>query len=401
MDANRHQFPVGLLLTARSLRAFADGYVAVLLPVYLLTLGLGTLEVGVLSTVTMLGSAAATLAVGRWGHRFELRRLLVAAAALMALTGIGFAAFSSLWPLLIVALAGTMNPGGGDVSVFYPLEHTALAAAAPPESRTTAFARYSFIGSMFGAIGALAAAAPEWLAGRHGLAMLDALKLMFVAYGVIGVTVGFIYSRVPAAPAEAVRPSVPLGPSRATVWKLAGLFSIDSFAGGFLINAMLALWLFERFELSLTAAGAFFFWTGLLSAVSQLAAAPLARRIGLVNTMVFTHLPANVFCVLAALMPTLPLAVLFLCLRAALSSMDVPARTSYVMAVVSPAERPAAASLAAVPRSLAAAVSPAFAGYLLTLTSFGWPLVICGALKIVYDLTLLAMFRKVKPPEER
>ena len=148
---------IGLLLTARSLRAFADGYVAVLLPAYLLALGYGTIEVGVLSTVTMLGSAAATLAVGRWGHRFELRRMLIAAAALMTVTGVGFAAFSSLWPLLIVALAGTMNPGGGDVSVFYPLEHTALAAAAPAETRTSAFARYSFIGSIFGAVGALAA----------------------------------------------------------------------------------------------------------------------------------------------------------------------------------------------------------------------------------------------------
>jgi MFS family permease len=382
MDANHHQFPVGLLLTARSLRAFADGYVAVLLPVYLLTLGLGTLEVGVLSTVTMLGSAAATLAVGRWGHRFELRRLLVAAAALMALTGIGFAAFSSLWPLLIVALAGTMNPGGGDVSVFYPLEHTALAAAAPPESRTTAFARYSFIGSMFGAIGALAAAAPEWLAGRHGLAMLDALKLMFVAYGVIGVAVGFIYSRVPAAPAEAARPSAPLGASRATVWKLAGLFSIDSFAGGFIINALLALWLFERFDLSLGAAGAFFFWTGLLSAVSQLAAAPLARRIGLVNTMVFTHLPANLGLLLV---------------RSALSQMDVPARGAYVMSVVTPAERPAAASFTAVPRSLASALSPSLTGAMFAAGAMAAPLVLCGVLKCAYDVALLVMFRKVRP----
>src|SRR5918999_393387 len=184
---------IGLLLTARSLRAFADGYVAVLLPAYLLALGLGTIEVGVLSTVTMLGSAAATLAVGSWGNRFDLRALLIGAAALMALTGIGFAACSSLWPLLIVALAGTMNPGGGDVSVFYPLEHTALAAAAPAETRTSAFARYSFIGSLFGAVGALAAAAPEWLAQRHGVAMLDALKLMFIVYGAIGLAVGLIY----------------------------------------------------------------------------------------------------------------------------------------------------------------------------------------------------------------
>ena len=388
---------IGLLLTARSLRAFADGYVAVLLPAYLLALGFGTLEVGVLSTVTMLGSAAATLAVGRWGHRFDLRRMLIAAAALMTLTGVGFAAFSSLWPLLIIALAGTMNPGGGDVSVFYPLEHTALAAAAPAESRTTVFARYSFIGSLFGAAGALAAGVPEWLAQRHGVALLDALKLLFVAYGAIGVAVGFLYARCPATPAETAKPSVPLGPSRAVVWKLAGLFSVDSFAGGFIINALLALWLFERFELSLTGAGTFFFWTGLLSAVSQLAAAPLARRIGLVNTMVFTHLPANLCLIAAAFAPSLPVALGLLLVRSLLSQMDVPARGAYVMSVVTPAERPAAASFTAVPRSLASALSPSLTGVMFAAGAMATPLVLCGVLKSVYDVALLAMFRKVRP----
>ena len=385
------------LLTARSLRAFADGYIAVLLPVYLLALGLGTLQVGILSTVTMLGSAAATLAVGRWGHRFELRRMLIAAAGLMVLTGLGFAAFSSLWPLLIVALAGTMNPGGGDVSVFYPLEHTALAANAPAESRTSAFARYSFIGSLFGAIGALAAAAPEWLAERDAVSMLDALKLMFVLYGAIGIAVGLIYARFPRASVEAERPPAPLGPSRATVWKLAGLFSVDSFAGGFIINSLLALWLFERFNLSLTAAGAFFFWTGLLSAVSQLAAAPLARRIGLVNTMVFTHLPAN-FCLIgAAFAPTLDIALALLLVRSALSQMDVPARGAYVMSVVTPAERPAAASFTAVPRSLASSLSPAITGAMFAAGAMAAPLVLCGVLKSAYDVALLLMFSKVRP----
>jgi MFS family permease len=388
---------IGLLLTARSLRAFADGYVAVLLPAYLLALGYGTIEVGVLSTVTMLGSAAATLAVGRWGHRFELRRMLMAAAALMTVTGVGFAAFSSLWPLLIVALAGTMNPGGGDVSVFYPLEHTALAAATPAQTRTSAFARYSFIGSMFGAVGALGAAAPEWLAQSNTVGMLDALKLMFVVYGAIGIAVGAIYARFPAAPADVEKPPVPLGPSKATVWKLAGLFSVDSFAGGFIINSLLALWLFERFQMSLTAAGAFFFWTGLLSAVSQLAAAPLARRIGLVNTMVFTHLPANFCLIAAAFAPTLDIALALLLVRSALSQMDVPARGAYVMSVVTPAERPAAASFTAVPRSLASSLSPAITGALFAAGAMATPLVLCGVLKSAYDVALLLMFSKVRP----
>jgi MFS family permease len=387
---------IPFLLTARSLRALADGCVAVLLPAYLLALGFGTLEVGVLSTVTMTGSAAATLAVGRWGNRFDLRRLLVAAAALMALTGIGFAAFSTLWPLLIVALVGTMNPGGGDVSVFYPLEHTALAAAAPAEARTTAFARYSFIGSLLGAVGALAAGVPDWAAGRYGVATRDVLKLMFVAYGAVGVAVGALYSQLP--PAGAVeRSAVPLGPSRTVVWKLAGLFSVDSFAGGLIVNALLALWLFQRFDLSLAGAGAFFFWTGLLSAVSQLAAAPLARRIGLVHTMVFTHLPANLSLIAAAFAPTLEAALGLLLVRSALSQMDVPARGAYIMSVVTPAERPAAASSTAVPRSLAAALGPSLTGAMFGAGAMAAPLVLCGVLKSAYDVALLAMFRKVRP----
>jgi MFS family permease len=394
VDASRNLL---ILMSARSLRAFADGYVAVLLPAYLLALGYGTFEVGLLATATMLGSAAGTLAVGRWGRRFDLRRLLIAAAVLMALSGVAFAALSSLWPLMLVAIVSPLNPGGGDVSVFYPLEHTALAAAAPAQSRTSAFARYSFVGSLFGAIGALASGAPEWLAARAGVAPLEAMKLMFLLYGAIGVAVGVLYSRFGTARAAVAEAPRALGPSRGVVWKLAALFSIDSFAGGFAINALLALWLFQRFELSLTAAGAFFFWTGLLSALSQLAAAPLARRIGLINTMVFTHLPANLCLVAAAFAPTLPLALALLLLRSALSQMDVPARSAYVMSVVTPEERPAAASFTAVPRSLASALSPSLGGALFAAGAMAAPLVVCGVLKSLYDLALLAMFRNVRP----
>jgi MFS family permease len=384
-------------MSTRSLRAFADGYVAVLLPAYLLALGYGTFEVGLLATVTMLGSAAATLAVGRWGHRFEVRRLLIAAAALMVVAGMAFATFSSLWPLLVVALVSPLNPGGGDVSVFYPLEHTALAAAAPAQSGTSAFARYSFVGSLFGAIGALVSGAPEWLAAHAGLAPLEAMKLMFVLYAAIGVVVGVLYSRFGTAPAATTETPRALGPSRGVVWKLAALFSLDSFAGGFAINALLALWLFQRFELSLTAAGAFFFWAGLLTAVSQLAAAPLAQRIGLINTMVFTHLPANLCLIAAAFAPTLPAALALLFVRSALSQMDVPARSAYVMSVVTPEERPAAASFTAVPRSLASALSPSLGGAMLAAGAMAAPLVVCGVLKSIYDLALLAMFRTVRP----
>ena len=387
---------IRLLLLSRGLRAFADGFVAVLLPAYLLALGLGQLEVGVVSTATLFGSALATLAVGRWGHRFAMRRLLLGAATLMALTGAGFATLSSLWPLLVIAFFGPLNPSGGDASVFLPLEHTVLAAAAPASQRTGAFARYSFIGSACGALGALAAAVPDWLAAHAGWRLLDALRGMFVLYGLLGAAVWALYLRLPKAPADAARPAVPLGPSRRTVWQLAGLFSVDSFAGGLVVNSLLALWLFERFGLSLAAAGAFFFWTGLLSAGSQLAAPLLARRIGLVNTMVFTHIPASLCLIAAAFASSLEMALGLLLARSALSQMDVPARSAFVMSVVTPDERPAAASFTAVPRSLASAASPSLTGALFAAGSMAIPLVACGVLKIAYDLALFAAFRRKK-----
>ncbi|MBM3346499.1 MAG: MFS transporter, partial [Betaproteobacteria bacterium] len=201
-----------LLLAARALRAFADGFVAVLLPAYLLALGLGQIEVGLLSTATLIGSALATLAVGRWGHRFPSRRLMMAAAVLMAATGLGFAAASSLWPLLIIAFVGPLNPGGGDASVFLPLEHAALASATSAETRTAAFARYSFVGTTFGAVGALGAAVPPWLAGAAGMSMLDALRIMFIVHAAIAVTVWALYRSLPRPAAGRAGPDAPAAP---------------------------------------------------------------------------------------------------------------------------------------------------------------------------------------------
>ena len=380
----------GPLLVARALRAFADGYMAILLPAYLLAIGLGTLEVGIVATATMLGSALATVAVGAWGHRFRSNRLLRGAALLMALTGVGFAAFSSFWPVLVVAFIGTLNPSSGDVSVFLPLEHARLAGAARGHARTALFARYSLLGAVAAALGALAAAVPAWLVAR-GASNVVALRAMFVLYGAVGLLVWQLYRRRPQAAADDVpeaSPPAPLGPSRAIVVRLAALFSVDAFAGGLVVNSLMALWLLERFGLSLAQAGAFFFWAGLLSAASQLAAPIVARRIGLLNTMVFTHIPANVCLVLAAWAPSLPVALALLFVRSALSQMDVPTRTAYVMAVVTPPERPAAASFTAVPRSLAAALSPTLSGALFAAGWISAPLVACGVLKICYDLAL-------------
>jgi len=378
------------LITGRALRGFVDGSVAVLLPAYLLALGHTPFEVGVIGTATLAGSAMATLAVGAWGHRATPRTLLLGAALLMAATGLGFASLSAFAPLLIVAFIGTLNPGSGDVSVFLPIEHARLAGSGGDSNeRTALFARYSLAGALAAALGALAAGAPDALNAQFGIARLSALRGMFVIYAVIGVLIWLLYRRLPmpSATSPQLKPA-PLGPSRAIVVKLTALFAVDAFAGGLVLSSLISLWLMQRFGLSLADAGLFFFVMGLLGAASQLAAPWLARRIGLVNTMVFTHLPANVCLVLAALAPTLPTALALLAVRALLSQMDVPTRTAYVMSVVTPAERAAAASFTAVPRSLASAASPALAGALFAAGWLAAPMVLCGVLKIGYDLTL-------------
>ena len=390
---------VNTILLGRALRAFADGYVAVLLPAYLLALGFNQFQVGLVSTSTLAGSALATLAVGSLGHRWPQHRLLVGAALLMAFTGIGFSSLASFWPLLLVAFVGTLNPSSGDVSVFLPLEHAHLAAAAAADARTRLFARYTLTGSLCAAVGALASAIPAWVATRYGLPLLDALRAMFMLYGLIGAGIWLMYRGLASGGDSRERPA-PLGVSRRTVFKLAALFSIDAFAGGLVVNSLLALWLFDRFGLSLAEAGAFFFWAGLLTTASQWVAPRVASRIGLLNTMVFTHIPANICLVLAALAPSLEATLALLFARSALSQMDVPTRSAYVMAVVTPAERVAAASFTAVPRSLAAAASPALGGALLAAGFLGAPLIACGSLKIVYDLALLYLFRHHQSVED-
>ena len=374
---------------------------AVLLPVYLLALGFTPLQVGILATASLLGSALLTIGIGLLGARHDHRRLLLAAAGLMVATGAAFVGLRSYGPLLLVAFAGTVNPSAGSVSIFVPLEHAVLAREVTPSARTEMFARYSFVGAIAAAFGGLAAAIPDHLA-MVGLDRLGGIRVMFVLYALLGVLGGALYARIPEREATPqIKPMAALGPSRHVVVKLAALFSLDAFAGGFVVQSLLALWLFETFNLSLSQAGTFFFWSGLLSAASYPVAAWLSRRIGLINTMVFTHIPSSVALMLAAVAPTLPVALALLLIRAALSQMDVPTRSSYVMAVVTERERPAAASFTSVPRSLAAAISPTLAGLLFAASLRAWPLLICGALKISYDLLVLVQFRHIKPPEEQ
>ena len=390
---------VVLLYAARGLRGFGDGFAIIILPAYLTAIGYDPVEIGIVATASLLGTALLTLAVGMIAAHHDLRTLLLGGAVLMVFSGLAFPNFQHIVFVALVAFVGTVNPSTGDLGVLVPLEHAMLAHGVADQERTRTFARYSLIGALSTAAGALAAALPDFLLPL-GIDKVSAFKLMFYGYAALGVLSAALYRCLPHTEAEARAPRAPLVASRGVVFKLAALFSLDAFAGGFVVQSLLALWLFERFDLSLSAASVFFFWASTLGAFSYPVAAWLARRIGLINTMVYTHIPSSIFLILAAFSPNLYVALALLLVRSALSQMDVPTRTSYVMAVVTPAERAAAASVTAVPRSLASAISPALAGFLLTTAVSGLPLVVCGALKIVYDVALLFSFRHIKPPEE-
>lgn len=371
------------VVTVRALRGFADGFVSVLLADHLLDLGFSPFRVGVVVTATLVGSAVLTLVVGLTGHRYGFRLLLLGACALMAATGLGFLTVDAFWPLLAIAAIGTLNPSAGDVSVFLPTEQAFLAQHASGHERTRLYALYNVGGNVAGALGALLTTA---LHGRAG----------FVVYIAVALLAAAIYGRLPRDRPDESALTTPLHHSRRMVVQLAALFSLDSAGGGLVVQSLLVLWLHLRFDLSTATTGAIFFAAGTLSAFSQFLAPRLAKRIGLIQTMVFTHLPANGFLVLAALMPNAPLAITFLLLRSLLSQMDVPARQAFVMAAVLPEERAAAASVTNVPRSLASATTPALTGWLLANGHLALPLILAGSAKALYDVLLLVKFRDVE-----
>jgi MFS family permease len=342
-----------------------------------------------------------TLGVGMIANRYSRRGLLLAASLLMATTGAGFAVSTAFWPLLVIAIAGTINPTAGDASVFSPVEQTVLTHIAEPRRRTAIFARYSVVGSVAGALGVLAAAGPDLAVSWTGCAPAAAMQAMFGLYAVLGIISLLLYRPLsPAIEANYEAPPAPLSQSRRLVYGMAALFGMDSFGTGFLVQSLLALWLYKSFSISVATAASILFWSSICSAISYLVAVPIAERIGLINTMVFTHLPSNVLLILIPFAPDLVTAIGLLLARSALSQMDVPTRSSYVMAVVTPEERPAAASVTAVPKTFAWGAGSIISGYLLTLSTFGWPLVIAGVVKGVYDILLLIKFQKVRPPEE-
>jgi MFS family permease len=390
-----------VLLFTRTVRSFGDGFVSVLLAGYLAELGFSGVQTGAVATTTLLGTAVATLAVGAFTDRAGRRRTLMLAALLAVATGIAVASTSVFAVLLVIALVGTLNPSAGDVSVFLPVEQAILPQTVDAQRRTSLFARYNLAGALAAAAGALFAAIPELAQRWSDADVLAVMRGMFVLYSALALVNLAAYRTLSsAAEPQAPRQSAPLHRSRGIVLQLAALFSLDAFAGGFIVQSILALWLFERYGLSLDQAAVIFFAAGIFTALSFLVAARVAERIGLINTMVFTHLPSNVLLILVALMPNVWLAVTMLLVRQSLSQMDVPTRQSYTMAVVDPDERAAAASVTGVARSVSSAGSPVLAGLLLNATTFGWPLVISGAMKCGYDLLLLARFRGVRPMEE-
>jgi MFS family permease len=391
-----------LIVAARGVRTFAYGFQSVLLGVYLYEVGFAPWQIGAVLTATLLGSAALTALFAATADRYGRRRMLQLSALCMAGSGAAFA-FSTSYPLLIlVSLTGTVGATAGEVGPFLTLEQAMLPQTAAPERRTRLFSLYNIVGALAGSAGALAAGTPAMLQRMDVLDASTAFRGMFLAYAGCAVVVlwlfGRLSDRVEGGPTAA---AAGLGRSRPVVYRLAGLFALDSLAGGFVVQSLIAFYLHVRWGAGLEILGPVFLWVGLLQAASYWAAGRLADRIGLINTMVFTHLPSNVLLAMIPLAPSLPWAIGLLLARQALSQMDVPTRQSYIVAVVDPEERVAAAGVTNIARNVAQAVTPVVAGVAMQAVGLGVPFVLGGGLKIVYDLLLFGMFRHVRPPEER
>ena len=403
------------IVASRGLRQFAYGLLGVTLAVALTNDGFSPVAIGALITIALAGNFVGTYLIGLYADRWGRRRTLVVLAILMALTGAVYALTRFYPALALAAFVGVLGSAASETAPFLPIEQAMLPQTVAPERRTDLFARYNLIASFAGALGSLAAALPDLLA-RVGVARPLGLSLMFWVYSACALGVAWLAARLTPAIEAPVRAGAaeekargwrnrllpPLGASRGIVLRLSGLFSVDALAGGLVTQSLLALYFHLRFGASLSLLAALFFGVNVLSALSFLAAAPLARRFGLLNTMVFTHLPSNALLMLVAFMPSFPLAGGALLLRQLLSQMDVPTRQAYTMALVTPKERTAAASVTSLARSVGSGVSPVISGALLTgsLVALGLPLIIGGGLKAVYDLALWGVFRRVPLPEE-
>ena len=391
------------LLVTRVLRTFAYGYLATALGLYLDKLGLSATEIGIVFTAAIAGSALMTVFWSILADRFGRRRTVATMAILMAVGGIVFALTNSFAVLILAAFTGTISATSSEVGVFQTVEQAVLPQTAPNEKRTWLFSIYNTIANISGAFGSLFAASVGFFASL-GLSGADAYRPLFVLYALIGLANFFIFitlsDRVELAQVEGERRFIGIHRSAGTVAKLSALFGIDAFAGGLVVQSIVAYWFYLRWGLQISELAIVFFFVGTLSGLSLLAAGWLAQRIGLLNTMVFTHLPSNLLLLLVPLAPTAWLAVAFFLLRMSISQMDVPTRQSYTMAVVDPDERTATAGITNVARTTASAISPTFTGLAFSAGALGAPFFVAGALKILYDGLIYLAFRNVHPPEE-
>jgi MFS family permease len=406
-----------LLFTTRAVRMFAYGALSVVLALYLARLGLAGEQIGFLITATLVGDAAISLAMASVADRLGRKRMLLLGALLMFFAGAVFAFTNNIALLVFAAVVGTISPSDKEVGAFLSIEQAILSQTAPGANRTSVFAWYNLVGSFATALGALCSGGLVSLLQKSGWAPIDSYRVVVIGYTLLGAVLFVRFfalspdAEVPStASSQPVRSSPTasrttgffgLHRSRNVVLRLAGLFMLDAFAGGLVVQSLIAYWFNIRFGVDPALLGAIFFGANILAGFSALVAARLAVRFGLVNTMVWTHVPSNILLILVPLMPNLPLAIIVLLARFSISQMDVPTRQSYTMSVVDPSERSAAAGITTVARTAASALAPGITGILLGMSLLGAPFILSGGLKIVYDLLLYRSFRSLKPSEER
>jgi MFS family permease len=402
-----------LLFITRFARLFAYGSLSVILVFYLLGLGLTEVQSGLVLTLTLAGDVVVSLLLTTRADRVGRRRMLVIGAILMAAAGLAFASTRNLFFLILAGTIGVISPSGNEVGPFLPIEQAALTHIVPTTARTEIFAWYTLAGSLATALGALFGGFVTQALQRTSLTTVASYRAVVLMYAALGILLAFLFTRLSAlvevdavpegtVPAASLATVFGITRSRNVVLKLSSLFALDSFAGGFVVQSFAAYWFYLRFGVAPATLGAIFFWANVFAGISALVATRLAARIGLVRTMVFTHVPSNILLILVPLMPNLSLAVLVLLLRFSISQMDVPARQSYTMAVVPAAERSAAGGFTGVARTTGAAISPLFVGFLFAKPSLiNAPFFLAGTLKIGYDLLLYYSFRTLRPPEEQ
>jgi MFS family permease len=395
-----------LLFATRIVRLFAYGIISVVLALYLAQLGFDEGHIGLLLSLTLAGDVVVSLWITTNADRIGRRRMLIVGAGLMILAGLVFSIAETFIVLTIVAIIGTISPSGNEVGPFLAIEQAGLTQTIPNTQRTQIFAWYNLAGSLATACGALIGGGAVQLFQSIGNTPLVSYRLILMVYALLGGLLIVLFRQISATIEVEYQPvtannRLGLSQSRGIVFRLSALFALDAFGGAFVIQSLVAYWFYVRFGVDIGTIGAIFFGANIFAGLSALAAARIASRIGLINTMVFTHIPSNILLMLVPLMPNLPLAVLVLLARFSISQMDVPTRQSYVMAVVDPTERSAAAGVTGIARTIGATFAPVISGAMMRAGFLSLPFFVAGALKITYDLALYRSFRRLKTPEEK